>query len=205
MLVDSDLLSAKVFVSQMKDRQIRAKNDLHWRRCNWRERWECRSTHQRNLLQLWPSQGCLLKALRNGFTLLLSNGLGFAQRNCRKQRWARREGGKSGIRAKDRAVRKRRARRADAWWPFGTNWTAGARLDFNLFAGGAQKARVAEATANANKAKHNVEWFRSGCRWKCARRTSTAMPQHRERRRRAMQRNKLKRAYGLYRTGMRQA
>jgi len=28
MLVDSDLLSAKVFVSQMKDRQIRAKNDL---------------------------------------------------------------------------------------------------------------------------------------------------------------------------------
>jgi outer membrane protein TolC len=46
--------------------------------------------------------------------------------------------------------------------PSGTNWTAGARLDFNIFAGGAQKARVAEAAANANKAKHNVEWFRSG-------------------------------------------
>lgn len=46
--------------------------------------------------------------------------------------------------------------------PSGTNWTAGARLELNLFAGGAQKARVAEATANANKAKHNVEWFRSG-------------------------------------------
>jgi outer membrane protein len=46
--------------------------------------------------------------------------------------------------------------------PSGTNWTAGARLDFNIFAGGAQKARVAEATANENKAKHRVEWFRSG-------------------------------------------
>lgn len=46
--------------------------------------------------------------------------------------------------------------------PSGTNWTAGARLDFNLFAGGAQKARMAEVTANASKAKHNVEWFRSG-------------------------------------------
>ena len=46
--------------------------------------------------------------------------------------------------------------------PSGTNWTAGARLEFNIFAGGAQKARVAEAAANENKAKHNVEWFRSG-------------------------------------------
>jgi outer membrane protein TolC len=46
--------------------------------------------------------------------------------------------------------------------PSGTNWTAGARLDFNLFAGGAMKARLAEATADASKAKHNVEWFRSG-------------------------------------------
>lgn len=46
--------------------------------------------------------------------------------------------------------------------PSGTNWTAGARLDFNIFAGGAQKARVAEAAANESKAKHRVEWFRSG-------------------------------------------
>ena len=44
----------------------------------------------------------------------------------------------------------------------GTNWTAGARLDFNIFAGGAAKARIAETTANTNKAKHDVEWFRSG-------------------------------------------
>jgi outer membrane protein TolC len=75
MLVDSDLLSAKVFVSQMKDRQIRAKNDLALAE-----------------MQLAREMGMSLKALRNGFTLLLSNGLGFAQRNCRKQRWARREG-----------------------------------------------------------------------------------------------------------------
>ena len=54
-------------------------------------------------------------------------------------------------------------RDAMAWGgPSGTNWTAGARLDLNLFAGGAQKAQLAEATANASKAKHTVEWFRSG-------------------------------------------
>lgn len=46
--------------------------------------------------------------------------------------------------------------------PSGTNWTAGAQLEFNLFAGGAQKAKLAEATANASKAKHGMEWLRSG-------------------------------------------
>ena len=46
--------------------------------------------------------------------------------------------------------------------PSGTNWIAGARLEVNLFAGGVQKAAVAEATAKAAKAKHNLEWLRSG-------------------------------------------
>jgi outer membrane protein len=45
--------------------------------------------------------------------------------------------------------------------PAGTNWTAGARLEISVFAGGSQKARVTEATANANKARHSAEWFES--------------------------------------------
>jgi outer membrane protein len=35
-------------------------------------------------------------------------------------------------------------------------------VKFNLFAGGAQKARLAEAQANENKAKHDLEWVKSG-------------------------------------------
>lgn len=46
--------------------------------------------------------------------------------------------------------------------PSGTNWTAGARLDLNLFAGGAQKSRLAQAAALESEAGHQLEWLRSG-------------------------------------------
>lgn len=48
--------------------------------------------------------------------------------------------------------------------PSGTNWTAGARLEVNLFTGGADKARLAEARAQERAAENHVEWFRSGVR-----------------------------------------
>lgn len=48
--------------------------------------------------------------------------------------------------------------------PSGTNWSAGARLQINLFAGGADRARFAEARASARRAENLVEWFRSGVR-----------------------------------------
>jgi len=48
--------------------------------------------------------------------------------------------------------------------PSGTNWIAGARFDVNLFAGGADKARLAEARAQQRAAENQVEWFRSGIR-----------------------------------------
>jgi outer membrane protein TolC len=46
--------------------------------------------------------------------------------------------------------------------PSGTNWTAGARLHVNLFAGGAGRARLAEARAGARRAEQQLEWLRSG-------------------------------------------
>lgn len=48
--------------------------------------------------------------------------------------------------------------------PSGTNWIAGARFDMNLYAGGADKARLAEARAQQRAAENQVEWFRSGVR-----------------------------------------
>jgi len=46
--------------------------------------------------------------------------------------------------------------------PSGTNWTAGARLDWNIFAGGADRYRAAEASAEKRKLENHLEWVRSG-------------------------------------------
>lgn len=46
--------------------------------------------------------------------------------------------------------------------PSGTNWTAGAQLNWNLFAGGGDRSRLAEAEARKSEAAHQLEWLRSG-------------------------------------------
>ncbi len=163
LLVDSDLLSAKVFVSQMKDRQIRAQNDLTL-----------------GEMQLAREMGVALDSPAEPIGTLMepSSPAKTVQEWLQAALQAR-----PGLRAaelQETALgEERKAAKAEfgpkiglfgsterdamtLGGPSGTNWTAGARLDFNLFAGGAQKARLAEATANESKAKHNVEWFRSG-------------------------------------------
>jgi outer membrane protein len=163
LLVDSDLLSAKVFVSQMKDRQIRAENDLAL-----------------GEMQLAREMGLALDAPPEPAATLVEPGMP-AKTIAEWIHIAMEQ--RPGLRATElqETAMGEETRAAKAEFgpkiglfgsaerdamtlggPSGTNWTAGARLDFNIFAGGAQKARVAEAIANANKAKHNVEWFRSG-------------------------------------------
>jgi outer membrane protein len=46
--------------------------------------------------------------------------------------------------------------------PSGTNWTAGARIDWNVFSGGAKRSQLAEADARRMEAKDQLEWLRSG-------------------------------------------
>ncbi len=163
MLVDSDLLSAKVFVSQMKDRQIRAQNDLAVAE-----------------MQLARQMGTALDAPAEPAATLAEPGMSAKTVDEWIQIALEQRPGLRAAQLEENAMsEERKATRAEfgpkiglfgsaerdamtLGGPSGTNWTAGARLDFNLFAGGAQKARVAEATANENKAKHNVEWFRSG-------------------------------------------
>lgn len=48
--------------------------------------------------------------------------------------------------------------------PSGTNWTAGARLEWNIFAGGTNRYQLAEAAAHKRKAEDQLEWVRSGVR-----------------------------------------
>ncbi len=163
LLVDSDLLSAKVFVSQMKDRQIRAQNDLALG--------EMQLARQMGVALENPAEpmGALAEPAESGKTvqewiqtaLLERPGL----RAAELQQTAmgdERKAAKAEFGPKIGLFGSTERDAMTLGGPSGTNWTAGARLDFNLFAGGAQKARLAEATANENKAKHDLEWFRSG-------------------------------------------
>jgi outer membrane protein len=163
LIVDSDLLSVKVFFAQMKDRQIRANNDLELGAMQLARNMglpgEARSDIAGKLGQPESTtktiQEWVQTALEQRPALRAAELQGDAMDQERKAAKAE-FGPKIGLFG---------ATERDAMTmagPSGTNWTAGARLDFNIFAGGAQKARVAEATANANKAKHDVEWFRSG-------------------------------------------
>ena len=163
LLVDSDLLSAKVFVSQMKDRQIRAQNDLSLA--------EMQLAREMGMSLDAPAEpegslaepAALSKPIQEWIQTALDQRPGLRAAQLQEtamgdeQKAAKAEfGPKIGLFG---------STERDAMTlggPSGTNWTAGAQLQFNLFAGGAQKARMAEATASASKAKHNVEWFRSG-------------------------------------------
>ena len=163
MLVDSDLLSAKVFVSQTKDRQIRAQNDLAF-----------------GEMQLAREMGVALDSLLDPADALTEPSASTKTVQEWMQTALQERPGLRAAELQETALDdERKATKAEfgpkvglfgsterdamtLGGPSGTNWTAGARLDFNLFAGGAQKARLAEAAANASKAQHNVDWFRSG-------------------------------------------
>jgi outer membrane protein len=163
LIVDSDWLSAGVFLAQMKDSQIRAQNDLAIAN-----------------MQLARDMGLAVDAPTNPSQILqepapLQRTIEAWIQTALDQRPALR----AAQLQQDAMDQERKAAKAEfgpkvglfgsterdamtLGGPSGTNWTAGAQLEFNLFAGGAQKAKLAEATANASKTKHGVEWLRSG-------------------------------------------
>jgi outer membrane protein len=163
LLVDSDLLSAKVFVSQMKDRQIRAQNDLALT--------EMQLAREMGIGLDSPPETVGALTVPSAPTKTIQEWIQTALQERPALRAAQLEETAMGDERK--AAKAEFGPRIGLFGsterdamtlggPSGTNWTAGARLDFNLFAGGAQKARLAEATAGESKAKHNVAWFRSG-------------------------------------------
>src|SRR6516225_9566095 len=163
LLVDSDLLSAKVFVSQMKDRQIRAQNDLALT--------EMQLAREMGIGLDSPPETVGALTVPSAPTKTIQEWIQTALQERPALRAAQLEETAMGDERK--AAKAEFGPRIGLFGsterdamtlggPSGTNWTAGARLDFNLFAGGAQKARLAEASAGESKAKHNVAWFRSG-------------------------------------------
>ncbi len=162
-VVDSDLLSAKVFVAQMKDRQIRAHNDLAMAEMQLARLMGLPVEQQLEVAGSLNEPGSPTKTLQEWTQTALAERP--ALRAAQLQETAVDDEKKAAKAEFGPTVALFGSTERDAMalgGPSGTNWTAGARLDFNLFAGGATKARLAEAAANADKAKHNVEWFRSG-------------------------------------------
>lgn len=162
-VVDSDLLSARVFVAQMKDRQIRAQNDLAMAEMQLARLMGLPIEQQLELAWSVGEPNASTKTLEEWTQTALAERP--ALRAAQLQETAADDERKAAKAEFGPTIALFGSTERDAMTlagPSGTNWTAGARLDFNLFAGGATKARLAEAAANANKAKHNVEWFRSG-------------------------------------------
>lgn len=163
LLVDSDYLSAKVFASQMKDRQIRAQNDLALAAMQLAREMGMSLDAPADLAATLAEPGMPARTIEEWTHIALEQRPGL--RAAQLQETAMGDETKAAKAEFGPKIGLFGSAERDAMalgGPSGTNWTAGARLDFNLFAGGAQKARVAEATANANKAKHTVEWLRSG-------------------------------------------
>jgi len=163
LLVDSDLFSAKVFVSQMKDRQIRAQNALALAEMQLARQTGAALDESIEPAGTLHQPGTLGKTIDEWTHLALEQRP--ALRAAELQQTAadeERKAVKSEFGPKLALFGSTERDAMTLAGPSGSNWTGGVRLDFNLFAGGAQKARLAEASARESKAKHNVEWFRSG-------------------------------------------
>ncbi len=164
LIVDSDLLSAKVFLAQMKDREIRSQNSLELAQMTLArvigESLTARPEPSESLGEPAPASRTLQEwtqtALAHRPSLRSAELQAGAAASATKSTKAE-FGPKVGVFADF----ERDAMTLGAG-PSGTNWTAGARLDINLFAGGAQRARMAEAQANEDKARHSLEWLQSG-------------------------------------------
>jgi len=165
LVVNSDLLSAQVFRAQMKEREIRAQNDLQLARMM--------LGHEMGLGPgaLREPAGTLAEPPASMLTLEEWEGAALTDRPALRAAELQHEAA-----AKGRDLAKAQfgprlglfanvERDAETLGgPSGTNWTAGARLEWNIFAGGADRYRLAEAKAREDQAANQLEWFRSGVR-----------------------------------------
>ncbi len=163
MVVDSDLLSAEVFLAQMKDRQIRAQDSLELARLELARQtgMAADSAPEPSAPLSPPSSPAIVAADWVHMALEHRPALKAAElqkdaASSRKKAAKAEFGPKIGLFANlERDA-------LTLGGPSGTNWTAGARLDFNIFSGGASRSRLEEAEAAESYSRHGLEWFRSG-------------------------------------------
>jgi outer membrane protein TolC len=163
LLVDSDLLSARVFLAQMKDRAISAQNGLESAQMALAREMGLGMDARPEPSETLSGPVPIGETAQEWIRLALERRPAMHAVQAQAEASASQAGGaraEFGPRVGLYANVERDALVLTG--PAGTNWTAAARIDFNLFAGGAQRARLAEARANQRKAGHDVEWLRSG-------------------------------------------
>ena len=165
MVVGADRLSAQVFRAQMRDRELRAENALHLA-----------------LLALGRELGAapdqlpepsdeLREPSAAPMTLAEWESAALQERPALRAAELEQEAVTSGRDLAKAEYAPRLSAFADLehnaetfGGPAGGNWTVGARLDLNIFAGGENRYRVAEAQARERQGAKNLEWLRSGVR-----------------------------------------
>lgn len=164
MVVESDYLGAQVFLAQMKDREIRARNGYELAGMTL-----ARETGLGLDARPEPADTLAEPAATDRKTAQEWERIAAENRPALRAMALEEEAAMAG----KKAARSELGPKAGLFGgyerdaqslggPAGTNWVAGARVEINLFAGGADRARMAEAAAEANKARHNLEWMRSG-------------------------------------------
>lgn len=166
LVVTSDLLSAQVFRAQMKEREIRAANQVELARAALAHELgvaaEALGEPSESLAEAGRALGSLAEweqtALRQRPALRAAELQHQAATSGRKQSQY-----EFGPKVGAFATFERDAESL-AGGASGTNWIAGLRLEWNLFAGGADRARLAEARARERQAGSLLESLRSGIR-----------------------------------------
>ncbi|HUL16774.1 MAG TPA: TolC family protein [Terriglobales bacterium] len=163
LIVDSDLLSAKVFTAQMKDREIRAENGVELARLTLGREMGLEPGTQPDATEALKEPAAPVKSVEDWEkTALEQRPMLQAAEMGREASESERKSARAEFGPKIGVFADVERDSLSFAGNGGSNWTAGAQVKFNLFAGGAEKARLNEAQANENKAKHDLEWVKSG-------------------------------------------
>jgi|GEM_PF-47975 len=163
LIVHSDLLSAKVFLAQMKDRRIRAQNNLALAGMDLARELGLPLDASVELAGTLAAPGLAPKTVQDWIQTALDQRPALHAAELRGDaKELDRRAAKAAFGPKVDLFGGTERDAMTLGGPSGTNWVAGARLEVNLFAGGAEKAKLAEAAANARRTRHQLEWFRSG-------------------------------------------
>jgi TolC family type I secretion outer membrane protein len=165
LVVSSDLLSAQVFRAQMKDREIRADNQLQLARMMLSNEMGLGPEPTAEPVDRLEEAGAEARAIDEWERIALAERPALRAAVLRHQAAEKNRSlarAEFGPRVGLFANFERDAETLGG--SSGTNWTAGARLEINLFEGGADRYRLAEANARERQASNQVDWFRSGVR-----------------------------------------
>jgi outer membrane protein len=165
MVVTSDLLSAQVFRAQMQDRAIRAENQLEVARMALGHELGTGPEAKHEPASELREPAALTLGVEEYVKAALAErpaikAMELQQRATEDNRKLTKAefGPRIGLFADIERDAQRLGSRS------GTNWTAGAKVDLNLFAGGVDRYRLMEASANERQAADQLTWFRSATR-----------------------------------------